>query len=99
MGLLAGRRARRRRHAWPARELRQHPFDEIGYDADGTAHALDLDESTIFDILSADEFVEPPFLNQGELTAARALRHGDTTPLLRLAAEKPAGDRRRRPAS
>lgn len=77
--------------AWLARELRKHPFDGVGYDADGTAHALHVDESTIFAILSNDYLlVEPPFLNDGELTAAAtALRAGDRTPLLRLAAESP----------
>ncbi|MGZ4380450.1 MAG: alpha/beta fold hydrolase [Gaiellaceae bacterium] len=78
--------------AWLAKELRRHPFDGIGYDADGVPHALHVDESTIFDMLSADTFADPPFLNQGELTAAaQALRHGDTAPLLRLAAESPEG--------
>src|SRR3954454_14523515 len=83
--------------AWLARKLRKHPFDGVGYDADGGARALHVDESTIFDILSADHFVDPSFLNQGELTAAAdALRHRDRAPLLRLAAESPqttdAGD-------
>ncbi|HZD86711.1 MAG TPA: alpha/beta hydrolase [Gaiellaceae bacterium] len=76
--------------AWLAQQLRRHPLDGIGYDADGTPHMLHVDESTIFDILSADNFGDPAFLNQGELTAAaQAFRHGDAVPLLRLAAESP----------
>ena len=76
--------------AWLARDLREHPFDGIGYDANGAPHALHVDEATIFDILSANFSVAPAFLSQGELTAAaQALRHGDTVPLLRLAAESP----------
>jgi pimeloyl-ACP methyl ester carboxylesterase len=76
--------------AWLVRELRKHPVDGVGYDADGGAHNLHVDESTIFDILSNEHFADPAFLNQGELTAAaEALRHGDPAPLLRLAAESP----------
>jgi pimeloyl-ACP methyl ester carboxylesterase len=76
--------------AWLARRLRERPVDGIGYDANGVPHTVHVDESTILDILSAPEPADPPFLNQGELTAAsRALRGGDTVPLLRLAAESP----------
>jgi pimeloyl-ACP methyl ester carboxylesterase len=77
--------------AWLAQDLRAHPFDGTGYDADGTRHALHVDETTLFDILYNDYFSDPIFLNQGELTAAaQALRQGDRLPLLRLAAESPA---------
>jgi pimeloyl-ACP methyl ester carboxylesterase len=76
--------------AWLARRLRAHPVDGTGYDANGVPHALRVDESTIFDILSANLTADPLFLNHGELTAAaQALRGGDTVPLLRLAAESP----------
>jgi pimeloyl-ACP methyl ester carboxylesterase len=73
-----------------AQRLRAHPFDGIGYDANGVPHAVRVDESTIFDILSANYSAVPAFLSQGELTAAaQALGHGDRVPLLRLAAESP----------
>jgi pimeloyl-ACP methyl ester carboxylesterase len=75
---------------WLARQLRQNPFDGIGYDANGVPRAVHVDESTIFDMLSANYSVPPAFLNQGELTAAaQALKRGDRVPLLRLAAESP----------
>jgi pimeloyl-ACP methyl ester carboxylesterase len=73
-----------------AKRLRAHPFDGVGYDANGVAHALHVDESTIIDILSANGTAAPAFLSQGELTAAaQALRRGDRVPLLRLTAESP----------
>jgi pimeloyl-ACP methyl ester carboxylesterase len=76
--------------AWLAQDLRAHPFDGTGYDANGTAHTLHVGEATLFDILYNDYFNDPLF-NQGELTAAaEALRQGDRLPLLRLAAESPA---------
>jgi pimeloyl-ACP methyl ester carboxylesterase len=75
---------------WLAKQLRQNPFDGVGYDANGVAHAVHVDESTILDILSANYSAAPEFLNQGELTAAaQALKGGDRVPLLRLAAESP----------
>ena len=36
-----------------------------GYDANGVPHALHVDESTIFEILSANYSAVPAFLNQG----------------------------------
>jgi len=73
-----------------AQRLRAHPIDGIGYDANGVPHAVHVDESTIMDLLSAKYNATPLFLNQGELTAAaQALGHGDSVPLLRLAAESP----------
>jgi pimeloyl-ACP methyl ester carboxylesterase len=76
--------------AWLAQDLRAHPFDGTGYDANGAAHALHVGETTLFDILYNDYFNDP-LVNQGELTAAaEALRQGDRVPLLRLAAESPA---------
>ena len=75
---------------WLAVQLRTHPFDGTGFDANGVPHAVHVDESTIIDLLSARYNATPLFLNQGELTAAaEALRHGDRTPLLRLVAESP----------
>jgi pimeloyl-ACP methyl ester carboxylesterase len=76
--------------AWLTQELRAHPFDGTGYDADGAAHRLHVDETAVFAIVWDDFFGDPLFLNQGELfAAADALRHGDRTPLLRLLAESP----------
>jgi pimeloyl-ACP methyl ester carboxylesterase len=76
--------------AWLAQRLRSHPIDGTGYDVNGVPRAVHIDESTIFDILSAKGSVLPVYLNQGELTAAaQALRHGDRVPLLRLTAESP----------
>lgn len=75
------------RLAW---QLRAHPFDGVGFDANGVPQSVHVDESTIIDLLTAQYNATPLFLNQGELTAAaQALRHGDRTPLLRLAAESP----------
>jgi pimeloyl-ACP methyl ester carboxylesterase len=76
--------------AWLAQQLRRHPFDGTGFDANGVPHAVHVDESTIIDLLSAKYNATPLFLNQGELAAAaQALRDGDRTPLLRLVAESP----------
>jgi pimeloyl-ACP methyl ester carboxylesterase len=84
--------------AWLARDLRRHPFDGVGFDADGVSHTLHVDEATLFTLLGSELFSpSPQFLSQGELTAAAtALQHGDSAPLLRLVAENPvsldAGD-------
>src|SRR5262249_665003 len=76
--------------AWLARRLRERPARGNGTDAHALPHTTPVDASPILDILSAPEPADPPFLNQGELTAAaRALQGGDTVPLLRLAAESP----------
>lgn len=73
------------------RRLRAHPVRGIGYDADGTPHALVADERALLGVLYNDYFSDPAFLNQGEIfAAATALRRGDSTPLLRLVAESPA---------
>jgi pimeloyl-ACP methyl ester carboxylesterase len=75
--------------AWLAKYLRAHPFDGTGYDADGAAHTLHVDETTLLHILYVNYFSDP-LINQGEVTAAaEALRKGDRLPLLRLAAESP----------
>ncbi len=73
------------------RTIQQHPVSGVGYDANGTAHSLVVDETALLGILYNDYFANPPFLNQGEIfAAATALQHGDTAPLLRLAAESPS---------
>ena len=62
-----------------------------GYDATGAAHKLKVDEQALLGILYDDYFADPAFLNQGEIfAAAHAFAAGDTTPLLRLAAESTA---------
>ncbi len=70
--------------------LQRHPLTGTGYDANGQAHHVVLDESALLSILYNDYFSDPAFLNQGELfAAATALWHGDPVPMLRLAAESP----------
>lgn len=76
---------------WLVQRLRDHPVRGTGYDADGTPHTLVVDESGLLGILYNEYFADPAFLNQGEIfAAATALRHGDATALLRLAAESPS---------
>jgi pimeloyl-ACP methyl ester carboxylesterase len=76
---------------WLVRRVRRDPVRGSGHDADGKAHRLIVDEKALLGILYNDYFSDPAFLNQGEIfAAARALRDGDTVPLLRLAAESPA---------
>ena len=73
------------------RRLRAKPVTGTGYDASGKARRLRVDERGLLGILYDDYFSDPAFLNQGEVfAAARALGAGDTTPLLRLAAESNA---------
>jgi pimeloyl-ACP methyl ester carboxylesterase len=73
------------------RQLRQHPVNGTGYDANGVPHQLTADERALLSILYNDYFSDPAFLNQGEIfAAATALRYGDATPLLRLLAESPS---------
>ena len=73
--------------SWLAHELAAHPFDGLGYDANGTAHAVHVDEKAILQTLFYNYFSDT-LIDQGELTAAaEALRAGDRTPLLRLVAE------------
>lgn len=72
------------------RTLRRHPVSGVGYDANGTARTLVVDEAALLGVLYNDYFANPAFLNQGEVfAAATALQHGDSTPLLRLVAESP----------
>ncbi|MDT7578719.1 MAG: hypothetical protein QOH17_5052 [Pseudonocardiales bacterium] len=73
------------------RQLQTHPIHGTGYDANGTPHALVVDERALLSVLYNDYFSDPAFLNQGEIfAAATALRHADPTPLLRLVAESPS---------
>jgi hypothetical protein len=72
--------------AWLAAALRVQPVDGDAFDADGTLHHLHVTEA-LFDqyILWNDG---GGFVATGEIAAAaKALRHGDALPLLRLAAE------------
>jgi pimeloyl-ACP methyl ester carboxylesterase len=75
----------RRQLVWLARHLRRHPLDGIGVDDLGNRHHVHLTEGyLIWRILLTGE----PFIGDSEVAAAAvALRHGDTRPLLRLAAE------------
>jgi pimeloyl-ACP methyl ester carboxylesterase len=71
---------------WVARRLRAHPVDGAGHDADGRVHELHLGEGRFAHLLLSDA---GGFEIQGEVAAAaRALRHGDPAPLLRIAAEQ-----------
>jgi pimeloyl-ACP methyl ester carboxylesterase len=71
--------------------VQRHPVAGTGFDANGTPHRLTVDEQGVLGILYNDYFADPGFLNQGEIfAAASALRRGDSTPLLRLAAESPS---------
>ena len=75
---------------WLAARLRQHPVTGIGYDYSGQPQHVRVTESyLLWAMLQNGDF---PFLEQGEITqAAAALRRGDRTPLLRLAAEMHRG--------
>ena len=77
--------------SWLVRRVRRDAVHGFGYDADGKAHRLTVDEKALLGILYNDYFSDPAFLNQGEIfAAAAALRDGDTVPLRRLAAESPS---------
>jgi hypothetical protein len=71
---------------WLIRRLRSNPVDGTGRDADGVPHALHVGEGRLVHVLMSDA---GGFVVQGEIAAAaKALRHGDTVPLVRLAAEQ-----------
>jgi pimeloyl-ACP methyl ester carboxylesterase len=71
--------------AWLAKRLRTAPVDGLAFDSFGDAHEVHVDEATLIALLSADL---GGFTGQSEVAAAaRALRRGDSAPLLRLAAE------------
>ena len=88
--------ARRARSTRPdaaalSRGCARKPVTGTGFDADGKAHHVKVDEIGLLSILYDDYFADPAFLNQGELfAAAHAFDAGDKTPLLRLAAESNA---------
>jgi pimeloyl-ACP methyl ester carboxylesterase len=66
------------------RRLRHHPLDVVARDVTGAVHHVHIDERTLVQIATA---TDPAYLNDGELVAAAtALRHGDATPLSRIAA-------------
>jgi pimeloyl-ACP methyl ester carboxylesterase len=70
---------------WLIGRLRAQPLSGVGRDADGVAHQLSVTEARLGAILQGEE---GGLLVQGEIpAAARALRSGDSAPLLRLAAE------------
>jgi pimeloyl-ACP methyl ester carboxylesterase len=62
--------------------LRSRPFTGTGRDSLGDRRRVRVDERMLARIATADDFVSPSEL----LGAFTALRHGDRTPLLRLAA-------------
>jgi pimeloyl-ACP methyl ester carboxylesterase len=72
--------------SWLARRLRQRPVDGVGYDAAAVAHTLHVTESFLAAHIGPN--ANGGFVAASELpAAARALRHGDPLPLLRLAAD------------
>jgi pimeloyl-ACP methyl ester carboxylesterase len=80
-----GRLQPARQVAWLARRLRAHPLDGVGIDDLGGRHRIHLTEGwLIWRIVLSGE----PYVGDSEIAAAAvALRHGDSRPLLRLAAE------------
>jgi pimeloyl-ACP methyl ester carboxylesterase len=67
------------------RRLRAKPVKGVGRDATGAKHHLTVTEARLARMLQSDA---GGFVVQGEIPAAwSALRHGDSAPLLRLAAE------------
>jgi pimeloyl-ACP methyl ester carboxylesterase len=81
----------RREFAAVARHLREHPATYLGTDSAGDVHRVRLSEnlmSNFFMYFNGAHFTGP-----GELLPAfRALRHGDTTPVMRLAADNDPGN-------
>jgi pimeloyl-ACP methyl ester carboxylesterase len=70
---------------WLARRVHQAPVDGTAFDSLGEAHAVHVDEPALVQMLLRDM---GGFAGQSEVAAAaRALRHGDSAPLLRLVAE------------
>jgi pimeloyl-ACP methyl ester carboxylesterase len=70
---------------WLARRLRRHPLDGVGYDPNGSPHTVHVSEGFLAKIAYDDPSNSPA--DSEIAAAARSLRHGDGTPLLRLAAE------------
>lgn len=71
-----------------AARLRRHPVDGAAQDATGAWHTLHVDEGTLVRMAIG---TDPLYTTDGELVAAAtSLRHGDSAPLLRLAANAPS---------
>jgi hypothetical protein len=67
-----------------AARLRRSPVDGVGRDVTGVPHRLHIDEGALLRIAGAGD---PVYISDGEfVAAATALRHGDKSPLLRIAA-------------
>ena len=72
--------------AWLAARLRRHPVSGTGIDSMGVPHEITVTENLLAFAMMA--FTGPSFVGPGEIAqAAEALRNGDKTPLLRLAAD------------
>lgn len=70
---------------WLINRLRSKPVKGTGSDAHGVKHHLTVTEGRLARLLQSDA---GGYVVQGEIpAAAKALRHGDSAPLLRLAAE------------
>lgn len=70
---------------WLIHRLRSKPVKGIGRDATGAKHHLTVTEGRLARLLQSDA---GGYVVQGEIAAAaKALRHRDSAPLLRLAAE------------
>ena len=70
--------------AWLVQRLREHPLTGFGFDNEGDRHRVRVTESTLaWNIMLDGDF---PFPYAQLPAAAAALRSGDSTPLLRLAA-------------
>ena len=75
---------------WLVHRLRRHPVSGVGYDHEGDRHRVRVTESTLaWNIMLDGDF---PFYYAQIPGAAAALRAGDKTPLLRLAATHPIGE-------
>jgi pimeloyl-ACP methyl ester carboxylesterase len=71
--------------AWLAKRLRAAPVDGSSFDSLGNRHTVHVDEATLIQRLLGDL---GGYTAESEVAAAaRALRRGDPSPLLRLAAE------------
>jgi pimeloyl-ACP methyl ester carboxylesterase len=71
--------------AWLAKRLRAAPVDGTASDSRGDPHTVHVDEATLIQALLGEW---GGYTGQSEVAAAaRAMRHGDRAPLLRLAAE------------
>lgn len=69
-----------------AETVREHPVEGDTHDAFGNAVHVRIDEDALLNFVVT--FPIGPFINTGEiLAAAKALKHGDPAPLLRLGAD------------